>query len=450
MYSKSYSVNFELQPMKITELKIEGYRGFKDEISINLHPNVNVLVGKNGSGKTTILDAIAALAKVCLIEVAQESRTPLKNAIERDDIHFNSEQAKLLFKLEMTRESLNYKISRGKTDKKCSIKKIETNASSSLPILVYYPTNRLFIDKKVFKNSRKKKFKIPTIQELFDAIDNKINSFHEFESWFIDLENSENRKRIRENPNWREPELAVVRHVIQLFFEGLHVEHKYEGPFVEEVGKELKLYLKKGDTNLRLDKFSDGEKTLLLLVSDIARRIYTSYQYVKPRETILASTPDTLNFPGVSLFESFSRNRGIVLIDELELHLHPAWQRKVIPALTKVFPNVQFIMTTHSPQVLSSLERENIHVIEEFKIVKEIPSIFGADSNTILWELFGVKRRPEHSAKAFSKFYKSLENGEDQALLVLNDLEEIYGRDHLEVKKARKDFEFEFEKFDEK
>lgn len=447
MYSKSYSVNFELQPMKITELKIEGYRGFKDEISLNLHPSVNVLVGKNGSGKTTILDAIAALAKVCLIEVAKESRTSLKNAVEHDDINFDSLQAKLSFNLEIDEKSLNHEISRGKTDEKCTINNNETKYSRWLPTLVYYPTNRLFIDKKVLKNFRKKKFKTPSIQELFDAIDNKINSFDEFESWFIDLENSENRNRIRVNQNWREPELAVVRHVIKLFFEELHVEREYDGPFVEEVDKELKLYLKKGDIKLRLDKFSDGEKTLLLLVSDIARRIFTPYEYIKSRDITL-KVPVPVFPSSVFLFESFSKNGGVVLIDELELHLHPAWQRKVIPALTKVFPNVQFIMTTHSPQVLSSLERENIHVIEEFKIVKEIPSIFGADSNTILWELFGVKRRPEHSAKAFSKFYKSLEDGEDQALRVLNDLEEIYGKDHLEVKKARKDFDFEFEKFD--
>jgi len=289
-------------------------------------------------------------------------------------------------------------------------------------VLLYYPTNRLFTGRK-FTNKTTSNIE----KELYkNALDNQIQSFSDFEQWFIDSENKENRIRLRENPEFRLPELEPVRLAIKLFFKHLHAVATYEGPFVDDVNKKPKLFMKKGDVSLQLNHLSDGEKMLLLLVSDIARRL-------------LLSDVKTISSGILSL-------SGIVLIDEIELHLHPAWQRKVIPALTKVFPNIQFIITTHSPQVISSLKRENLHIIEDFKLVRKLPPVYGEDSNTILWELFGVKKKPEFSEKAFSKFYKSLENGEDEAKQVLNDLEETYGKDHLEVKKAQNDFNFEFDK----
>jgi len=94
--------------------------------------------------------------------------------------------------------------------------------------------------------------------------------------------------------------------------------------------------------------------------------------------------------------------------------------------------------------VLSNLKRENIHVIEDFQLVKNIAPVYGEDSNSILWEVFGVKKQPEHAALAFDKFYRSMEEDKDKALAVLRELETTYGADHNEVKKARQDFDFEF------
>lgn len=94
-----------------------------------------------------------------------------------------------------------------------------------------------------------------------------------------------------------------------MFFKELHSGIVYDGPFVDDIDKEQKLFLQKGEVKLQLEKFSDGEKVLLLLISDISRQLVLS-------QTIEEE----------SIF-------GIVLIDELELHLHPGWQRKVISAL---------------------------------------------------------------------------------------------------------------------
>lgn len=93
---------------------------------------------------------------------------------------------------------------------------------------------------------------------------------------------------------------------------------------------------------LSIDQLSDGEKCLLAMVGDIARR--------------LAIANPSLGDP--------LQGEGIVLIDEIELHLHPQWQHKIIPRLTETFPNCQFIVTTHSPQILSHVYPENIYILQ--------------------------------------------------------------------------------------
>jgi predicted ATP-binding protein involved in virulence len=85
---------------------------------------------------------------------------------------------------------------------------------------------------------------------------------------------------------------------------------------------------------------SDGEKCLLAMVGDLARRLAIANP----------DYPDAL------------QGEAIVLIDEIELHLHPSWQRNIIPALKRTFPKCQFIITTHSPQVLSYIQPKNIYL----------------------------------------------------------------------------------------
>jgi predicted ATP-binding protein involved in virulence len=93
---------------------------------------------------------------------------------------------------------------------------------------------------------------------------------------------------------------------------------------------------------LIINQLSDGEKCLLAMVGDLARRLAIANP----------SLPDPL------------QGSGVVLIDEIELHLHPKWQREIIPALTRTFPNCQFIVTTHSPQVISQVKPEGIYILE--------------------------------------------------------------------------------------
>ena len=133
------------------------------------------------------------------------------------------------------------------------------------------------------------------------------------------------------------------------------------------------MYISKNDLTIRLDNLSSGEKRIVLIAAEIIRRLFIAKSI----------TTNVLN------------RQGIVLIDEIELHLHPAWQRRILPALRATFPNVQFFVTTHSPQTLSTLNREQIIEVRDGELFSASADPKGRDANGILEELMGVDKRPE-------------------------------------------------------
>lgn len=107
--------------------------------------------------------------------------------------------------------------------------------------------------------------------------------------------------------------------------------------------------------------------------------------------------------------------KAIVLIDELDLHLHPKWQRSIVRQLTTAFPNCQFIGTTHSPQVISELQPEELTILlcQNNQVVAKSPiQAYGLDSNWILEHLMGVHARPEPAKELIDDIEDLLEEGD--------------------------------------
>jgi predicted ATP-binding protein involved in virulence len=139
----------------------------------------------------------------------------------------------------------------------------------------------------------------------------------------------------------------------------------------------LRMEVKKGENTLTVNQLSDGEKCLIALVGDLARRM------------AIANT----------MREDPLEGDGIVLIDEVDLHLHPRWQRTVISKLTEVFPNCQFIISTHSPHVINHVQPENLFLLDQTShgIVAIHPSqSYGKNVDRILEDLMGLETtRPD-------------------------------------------------------
>jgi len=129
--------------------------------------------------------------------------------------------------------------------------------------------------------------------------------------------------------------------------------------------------------------------------------------------------------------------KGIILIDEIELHLHPKWQRDIIPRLTSTFPNCQFIVTTHSPQVLSNVKKENVFIVEDFQVYPADAHTFGRDSNSILSELMGVSERPLEIQNRLKECLYKIDDGNiEEAKTMLSELSNLIGDDDSEIVKA--------------
>src|SRR5690606_6386589 len=107
---------------------------------------------------------------------------------------------------------------------------------------------------------------------------------------------------------------------------------------------------------------------------------------------------------------NYLKSEGIVLIDEIEAHLHPKWQRKIIPILREIFPNIQFFITTHSPQVISSIESSKIFPMENFTVTKFNFKTKGVDINTLLHSVFNTNERPQNFIVLLEEFDSKIEN----------------------------------------
>jgi predicted ATP-binding protein involved in virulence len=156
---------------------------------------------------------------------------------------------------------------------------------------------------------------------------------------------------------------------------------------------------------------------MLTLVGDLARRAATLNPHMGA--------------------EAAHRTSGVVLIDELDLHLHPRWQRHVIRDLKRTFPALQFVVTTHSPQLIGEALPSEIRVLEDNRTTTP-PRSFGVDSNRVLQELMGAPSRDESMANLLSDLFQAIEeeNYADSERL-LAQTEATLGSDDPEVTRAR-------------
>lgn len=132
--------------------------------------------------------------------------------------------------------------------------------------------------------------------------------------------------------------------------------------------------------------------------------------------------------------------------DEIDFNLHPRWQWKIVDALTETFPNVQFIVATHSPIIVSSCKNANIISIDENQNIRYIGDSYAFSVNEILRNMFGCYTRPAKVEKLIDEFEKKMER-EEYALAkkLLENLVELYGEEHPKVIALKSEYRIEAE-----
>lgn len=428
--------------MQLDNIYIENFRPFK-RLNIDLHPKMNVFIGLNGSGKTAILDSIAISFIPFISKLSKVNLFPRENLLllKDADIHIGSDKLIITAyinygKSDACKWSQSREIGSNRNFNnfeylnkyiKDFLLNLEENPSSNLPIISYYSTSRMNFDDTFKVSSNKSRYEYNQFLAYNKSLFTGVNSFNDFIVWFEDEEGYEDKMRLDKDPDYRNPKLQTVRNAIETFlnsfesnrvvFKNIRIKKernensiKYHSPIVSS------LVISKNETDFQLEQLSSGEKMMIMLIVDIARRI--------------SIANPSLQNPLLG--------EGIIIIDEIDLHLHPQWQREIVPALNKTFPNCQFIITTHSPQVLSKIKKENIFIIEDDKILTNPPNTYGKDTNSILYEIFNTLERPKHIQDKFTKCYKLIETENfDKAREILTDLSNVLDEDDSEIVKIK-------------
>lgn len=289
-------------------------------------------------------------------------------------------------------------------------KYISDEEQNNISIFVNYGTNRLVLDIPL----RIRTHHSFDIYSAFEkAIENRID-FRTFFEWYRNQEDYENEHKIATgNLNYQDRALVAVRTAIMSMLDNCSNLRVARRP-------RLEMKIDKGNISLNVSQMSDGEKCTMALLGDLARR--------------LSLANPTLDNPLLG--------EGIVLIDEIELHMHPSWQRKILGVLKKTFPNIQFIVTTHSPVILSEADEDyNVFFMkrENDEIeVKQVQQMNGYDANAVLEQFMGTHSVNLETEKFIESIYEAIEQGQySVAEKKIARLAEMTSENHQDVLMAR-------------
>jgi len=382
--------------MKLERLSLVHCGGF-EQIDIDFERDVTLIAGVNGVGKSTLLKVLAVLLSRAMPEFTPSRSAP--NYFTNDEIHGDKSSLEVSARLEVDGQIINAGIQRlrdtdEKGDRFVLLRQAEVSAEAT-DFVESLRTRTLTGDLEAgmgetrtalakLKNAANPplavyftpKRQLPgqprTLPEVkpFDpsiaygrALHDREVELREFMHWFRTQEKLGATKEPR-----RLKVLDALRAVVTDLvpdFSNLRIQESPRLGFVVD----------KRGLPFFLHQLSDGERGLLALVFDLTRRL-------------AIANPDSDN--------PIAEGVALVLIDEIELHLHPKWQRDVLGRLQKIFENCQFVVTTHSPLVLGEVEARCVRFLEfdNCKVISTIPAeAYGMDANRILQELMGAPVR---------------------------------------------------------
>lgn len=352
--------------MKINNIHIYNFKGIENA-EFWFDPNFTVLVGDNASGKSSILDALSVSIGTILMKTGasfgingRKSRPLLKNEIRKvmmspDNIEYTD--VWLLGEFIHEEKSINWQRTQSKTSKSLSYKDAKELADlgvffseqiehdTNLPLFVYHSTARLTSDIQGKTSYEKIGSRFDGYYACLDPRSIK----QKFMSWFKTFEDS--ALKFNKDKSLYNAYVNTLKSVIKEWH-----DVKFHWGLDDMVGK-----LADG-TWLPLSDLSDGYRSVVRLASDIA------YRAIKLNPHLGQN--------------AVRETEGIVLIDELDMHLHPTWQRRIVADLKSAFPKIQFIATTHSPFIVQSLKSYEIINLDG-KSIDQHPDSMSIEQNAI-------------------------------------------------------------------
>jgi predicted ATP-binding protein involved in virulence len=410
--------------MLLKHLTLTQFRAF-EQASFDFQPGMNLIVGINGVGKSSVLEALRVVLSAALRKfTASKARAlPFNDSDITQgrstltvELDFEVENVPLTYFVHQYRENYGGRVipltekELEKLDRQERInlrreqqevhrlseknefvpdeKRVPRHLkkAGSQPIAVYFSTRRSLSNR---KNPNNPGGQSAAFSEAL-AVDRELQPREFAEWWLVQKVLSEESG----DPQF-ERYLDGLKTTVTTFLQtstGLSAVREPEATLI----------LHKGDAALDIRHLSDGERGILALVLDLTRRLY----WANP-----------------SLENPLTDGKAVVLIDELDLHLHPRWQRSVVEKLTTTFPNCQFIATTHSPQIIGEVPPENILILESGEQPYQPDQSLGMDSNWILKYIMEASERDVETKETLNKIVDLIEEGEyDDAVNTIDEI----------------------------
>lgn len=416
--------------MRLDSIHLTNYRSHSD-LTVDFAPGFNVIVGINGSGKTSLLKAICESLSGLTLTMSIPRAQPLSEvghahirAVKAGErIRF---EAQYPVKVDAVGEAFG-KICTWSLTKSSQISHAEpsglypgiawqeiargdassaqvANGKTSLPLIAFYRANRHWNQPQPneLQAATQRHSRMDGFMYWWDA---SLDSAA-LQAWAIAkcLERFQTSSETGASfDSIDNDELALVGSALGAAIEGV------KGLRYDMHQKSLLVEWKSEGLAARdptaFENLSDGQRAVIGLVADIARRM-------------------CLLNPQLGL-EVTAKTPGVVLIDELDMHLHPKWQRIVTKGLQSAFPALQFIVASHSPQVLGELKPEEIILLRPGGTSHPQVS-YGLDSSRVLEEIMGATARAPIVEEALAKLFVTLERNElDSAKQQLQALIEL-------------------------
>lgn len=440
----------EVSELQIRELKLKNFRCF-EELTINFSTPYTVLIGINGSGKSSVLDALrifldsfsnsVKLNQVHDISFAIYDLTILPSDVRRE-VMLNGSVLEPFPKyptsisgiiedrdcntISWQNTSTKYKDVESKINLESkqlveylnNLKERFINGENViLPLITHYGTNRRWVAKE--RNEEKivnrefipAEYQVLRLKGYSNCLTASIFHLEVMRSWFARMLLIERKKPV--------PEFQAVKTAIANCYKNINDSKKLQDVAIDYDAEAEDIEIQQTFTDdkseiLPLYCLSDGAKSILAIAADIAYRMAVLNPHLLGKVT--------------------EETDGIVLIDEIDMHLHPSWQRKVIDSLHKTFPKVQFIFTTHSPTVLTNVPKENIRILNNGEIYTPDVNTKGRDVNSILREIMHTAIRPSDVTEKLNAFSKAIEDENlDTAQKILDELRVKLGDNDSEV-----------------
>lgn len=347
----------KIEEFYIKDISLTNYKKYTSlEHPLCFHKQFTLIIGENGAGKTSILDAVATILGGYL-QVYKNIKSGERHSIKFSDINVKTLEIQgiqtLHYKTPVEVKGIckinnndvpitRFRQSTNPTAMTKLLKKdnhalfrvvseLEDNVDSILPVISYHGTGRLWEQNK----TASKMEHLTKLDGYKDCLNAKSN-YRNFLAWFEKLERHEFNIR-QEIPVLKAVKNSVMQAISML------TERDVESFNYREADLEIKFI--DSTQRERVSLMSDGYKNIIGIVSDIAYRMAI------------------LN-PSLGK-EITNKTTGIILIDEIDLHLHPKWQKEIINILITLFPRVQFIASSHSPFIIQSLSKGSLIKLDD-------------------------------------------------------------------------------------